>query len=80
MRLAVGQVIIPSLRTDWYASNPQCTPAMQSANCGITAICTVFPSTIPSCMATCSAQAYHCQSDSFGACPRNAYRSLLALC
>ena len=62
---AVGQVIIPSLRADWYLENPQCTKAMQSASCGITAICQVFPSTIPSCMATCPALAYQCQSDSF---------------
>jgi xanthine/uracil permease len=58
-------VIIPSLRADWYLENPQCTKAMQSASCGITAICQVFPSTIPSCMATCPALAYQCQSDSF---------------
>ena len=63
--LPIGQVIIPSLRTDWYLQNPQCTAAMQSANCAITATCKVYPSAIPACQAICSAQAYQCQSDSF---------------
>jgi xanthine/uracil permease len=63
--LPIGQVIIPSLRTDWYKNNPQCTAAMQSASCSITAACKVFPSPIPACAAVCSAQAYQCQSDSF---------------
>jgi xanthine/uracil permease len=63
--LPIGQVIIPALRNDWYVDNPQCTTALQNANCAITSVCLEFPSTIPSCAATCPAAAYHCQSDSF---------------
>jgi xanthine/uracil permease len=63
--LPIGQVIVPALRNDWYVENPQCTLALQTANCAITAICKVFPSDIASCKATCPAAAYHCQSDSF---------------
>lgn len=63
--LPIGQVVIPSLRIDYYLANPQCTAAMQTASCGITATCPIFPSTIPSCMLTCPAAAYQCQSDSF---------------
>jgi xanthine/uracil permease len=63
--LPIGQVIVPALRNDWYVENPQCTLALQTANCAITAICKVFPSDIASCKATCPDAAYHCQSDSF---------------
>ena len=63
--LPIGQVIIPSLRNDWYTNNPQCTLALQTANCAITATCPVFPSPIAACSAVCPAAAYQCQSDSF---------------